>query len=151
MKIKGFTLIEVLVVTAIVAILIKIAIPHIRSYYQMYKYNSYVGQVEYVLKWSRLEAMSRSKNMGICVENNGVSVYDMGYSRSGFCSGTLVRRVDVDSGDNFVQISGTSGMGFDPRGLAIMGGNIQIRNGIRNECVRFNIQTLRGSVRRENC
>lgn len=151
MKTKGFTLIEALIVIGIITILINIAVPYVRKYYEIYKYNDYVSQVEYALRWSKLEAMSRSRNIGICVENNGVSIYDIGRNRSGFCSRTILRRVRVESGDAFVQISGTSGMGFDPRGLAILGGNVQVRNTKTNQCVKFTIQNLRGQIGRGSC
>lgn len=149
MKPKGFTLIELLIVIGILTILISVAVPQIMKYYRIYKYNEYVSQVEYTLKWAKVEAMARGVNLGICVENNSITVYDIGSNRSGYCTGTPLRR--VESKDSFVQITGTSGMGFDPRGLAIMGGNVQVKNTNTGRCTKFIIQTLRGYIRREAC
>lgn len=149
MKPKGFTLIEMLIAVAILSILIMVAVPNISKYYRIYKYNEYVSEVEYALKWTKVEAMARGTNLGICVENNGVTIYDIGPNRSGFCTGTPLRR--VESQDSFVQITGTSGMGFDPRGLGIMGGNVQIRDTNTGRCTKFTIQSLRGSIGRESC
>lgn len=149
MNSKGFTIIEMLIGIGILTILVVVAVPSIVNQYRTYKYNEYVSQVEYTIKWAKVEAMARGVNLGICVENNRVTVYNIGSSRSGFCTGTPLRR--VESKDSFVQITGTSGMGFDPRGLAIMGGNIQVRNTITRRCTRFLIQTLRGYIGRESC
>ncbi|MEM4368313.1 MAG: GspH/FimT family pseudopilin [Candidatus Anstonellales archaeon] len=155
MKPKGFTLIELLIAIGILTILISVAVPQIMKYYRIYKYNEYVSQVEYTLKWAKVEAMARGVNLGICVENNSITVYDIGSNRSGYCSGKELRRVRVESRDSFVQITGTSGIGFDPRGLAIMGGNVQVSIQVKDtstgRCTKFVIQTLRGYIRRESC
>lgn len=149
MNLRGFTIIEMLIAIGTLTILVVVAVPSMVKQYRVYKYNDYVSQVEYTLKWAKVEAMARGVNLGICVENNGVTVYNIGSSRSGFCAGTVLRR--VESKDSFVQITGTSGMGFDPRGLAIMGGNVQVKDTTTGRCVKFVIQSLRGYIGIEQC
>lgn len=148
MNSKGFTLIEMLIAIGILSILAVVAVPSILKQYRTYKYNEYVAQVEYTIKWAKVEAMTRSTNIGICVENNGVTVYDIGSNRSGFCTGTPLRR--VESKDSFVQITGAS-VGFDSRGLGIMNGSVQVRDSNTGRCVKFTIQVLRGYIGREPC
>lgn len=144
-KNSGFTLTEVLIVISIAVIIAIIAIPNIRKYYSIYKSNEKVKEVESALKWARLVAMERTTNIGLCVENNQLKIIDMGTSRSGICTGSILRTI---KGTQDIIISG-SGSAFDPRGLAIFSGSISVNSSVN--CVRFTIQTLRGFIDKQPC
>ncbi|MEM4675799.1 MAG: prepilin-type N-terminal cleavage/methylation domain-containing protein [Nitrososphaerota archaeon] len=146
---RGLTLLEVLIVVLLISILAGVAIPYITRYYRAYRYNEYVLQVESILKWARLIAMERGINVGICVQNNTLTLHNMGTRRSGICSGDVIRRVEVK--DNFVSLSASGGgSAFDPRGLAIFSSTIRVQ-GVDGQCACYTMQPLRGLVRRGVC
>ncbi len=147
---RGLTLLEVLIVILIISILASIAIPAFGRYYRVYKYNEYVLQVESTLKWARLIAMERGINVGICVQNNTLTLHNMGTRRSGICFGDVIRRIEIR--DNFVSLSASGGgSAFDPRGFAIFSSTIRIVRNDTQECACYTLQPLRGFVRRGVC
>jgi len=129
---EGFSLIELLVVIVIISILAAIAIPAIQKFYKIYKYQEYAYSMESLIKWSKLTAMQRSINVGICRQGNKtIKVVNMGAQRSDICSGSDLRIMVIDSKDNFITLAGT-GSAFDPKGFSIINGNICISDGSKN-------------------
>jgi len=119
----GFTLVELVIVIGLVVILMAIAFPSFRVYYKNYKFNDYAYSMEHLIKGSKLTAMERSINVGLCV-NSGtqtLTIINMGESRSNTCTGATLNTFQID--DSFVSLSG-SGSAFDPRGFAIFNGNV---------------------------
>ncbi|WPM32987.1 type II secretion system protein [Hydrogenobacter sp. T-2] len=150
MKAKGFSIVELLVVILIFSILASVSIPHITRYYRAYKYNEQVLQVESTLKWAKLIAMERGINTIICVDNDGIKVYNGGLNRTLNCEGQLIRTI---LRENFVTIQGIgTPVGFDPRGLAIGNGTIRVsRNDGVNACVQYRVRDMSGYIQREAC
>ncbi len=146
MKSKGFNLVELLVVIAILAILLGVASPYLVKFYKTYKFWEVAGEVDYTVKWAKIYAMKQTTNVGLCVVNNELRVYDVGLNRGGpTCSGTLIR--SVRSEISSISIVGSGAM-FDPRGLAIYNGSVCVSDGqsFNMQCISTaGIRTIKGA------
>lgn len=135
---KGFSLVEVLIVVAIITILSAVAIPNIQKFYRIYKYQEYSYSLESAVKWAKLTAMQRSIGVGICrQDNNTIRFINMGSQRSNICSGSDLRVLTINSSDSFMTFSGT-GSAFDPKGFAVSVGNVCISDGNKNLNISIN-------------
>jgi len=142
---KGFTLIEFLIVVAIIVILSTFAIPAWDRFIEVNRFNNDIIGLEYTINRAKITAMSKTTNVGICVDNNRIRVYDVGFERgAGPCSGTILFEF-IPQGKN-TQIKGSGDIIFDPRGLSILvGGNVCVDN---NNFNRYYIICIsRGSTR----
>ncbi|HWR90012.1 MAG TPA: prepilin-type N-terminal cleavage/methylation domain-containing protein, partial [Dissulfurispiraceae bacterium] len=129
---RGFSLIELLVGVALMAIVSATAIPNLYAYYRDFKFDEYASQIEYSVKQAKIYAMERTRNVGVCVNTGGrtVAINDVGTNRgAGPCTGTELRRVVIPE----AHISMTGGsVTLDPRGLAILPGTGN------NVCITYN-------------
>lgn len=147
---KGFSLVELFIVIAILAIGLSIAIPSLIKYYRDYKFNDYASQVEYLVKYGKIYAMEHSTNIGICVNDNSktMSIFNIGPDRyahtcpneSSLCINSnhkapcSINRITIP--ENYISIYGSNNgrvVKIDPRGIAIYpgaGGNICTTNGV---------------------
>ncbi len=124
---RGFSLVEVLIVVAIMAILAGVAVPAMEKFYKIYKFKEYAYSMESLVKTAKLTAMQRSVNVGVCRQgSSSLKIMNMGADRSNMCSGTLLRSLEIE--DNFVSLQG-SGSAFDPRGFTISEGSLCATDG----------------------
>jgi len=146
---KGFTLIEFLIVIGIIVVLSTFAIPAWDRFMEINRFNSDIMAVEYTINRAKITAMSKTTNVGICVDSNDtrILIYDVGFPRGeNPCSGTLLFAT-VPRGVN-TRISSTGSVIFDPRGFDILlGGTVCIYNTELNTFYRIIIS--RGAQRVE--
>jgi len=154
-KCKGFSIIEFFIVIGILAILASIGFPSIKKLYRVYKFNQYAFELENVVKWAKITAMKRSSDVSICLNGNEIRVYDEGPLRNPSCSESentkllkVIKITDTWITANKSIASGKSGLMFDPRGLAIWGGNICISDG--NRYYKVVLQSGRGAIKIES-
>ena len=122
---NGFTLLELILVIAILSIVLSIAIPNAFKYKSIYTFQEYKADLETTVKWAKLKAMENSTNIAVCSNQtlNSITVYNKGTNRDYPCdgNGTLIDTINLDKNIAVVQNGGFS---FDPRGLGIVGGTI---------------------------
>ena len=123
----GFSLLEVFIAIVVIAIAAGIAAPSLAAYYRNYKFNDYAYSMENLIRLSKIMAMERSINVGLCVDGDSktISIIDMETNRSGICTGNILNALQIK--DDFISLSG-SGSAFDPRGFAIYKGNACVSN-----------------------
>ena len=125
---KGISLLEFLLVLSIIVILSTFAVPAWNRFFEINRYNNFIMTVENAINRAKIVAMEKSTNVGVCISDNQILIYDTGYARSTDpCTGTLLFTVTPESGNISISSAGT--IIFDPRGLNIMvGGNVCIHH-----------------------
>jgi type IV fimbrial biogenesis protein FimT len=129
---SGYSLVEIIIVIALIVILTSIAIPFLLKFIKYNKYQNYCNTLELLIKEAKITAIEKSTNIGVCVDNEKtVKIIDMGAKRLRLCDGTPIKIFQIDPGDTFVKFKG-SGAAFDPRGFVIFSGNVCVYNSERN-------------------
>ncbi|GAB6077799.1 pilus assembly FimT family protein [Hydrogenobaculum acidophilum] len=75
---RGFTILEAIVVVGIFLILSAVAIMNFMHFYNIYKFQEYAYRIEYTVKQAKLQAMENSFYVGICANTNQLVVYNIG-------------------------------------------------------------------------
>ena len=73
MKIKGLTLIELMITLAIAGVLIATAAPSMREFIQNNRSATQINELQATLNLARSEAIKRNSNITICRSNDGTS------------------------------------------------------------------------------
>jgi prepilin-type N-terminal cleavage/methylation domain-containing protein len=134
---KGFSLIEALIVVAIVAILAAIAFFAVGNMQQSYTMGEYAAQMNSMVQYAKMYAIQRTTNMGVCADtNNNFKIVNLGPGRGAaaiaLCNATnmtcgspavppcVVQQVTPTQAYMNIQ-SNTAGVVFDPRGMLLSG------------------------------
>jgi len=106
-RVKGITLIELMIVIAIAAILISIAAPNLTASIQNNRMVTQVNELHAALSLARTEAVKRNGDITICSSSNGSSCSDTGAWEDGW-----IVFVDndsdgiVDDGEDILRVHG---------------------------------------------
>ena len=113
-KLRGFTLIEVLVTIAIVAILVRLAAPSFKSMIQSNTMSSNVNSFLADVRYARSEAIKRGGNVVMCRSNspennpacNGSSGASYGWVTGWVIFHDLNKNGAIDSGETVLRVQG---------------------------------------------
>jgi len=144
---KGFTMIELLIVVAIIAVTAAIAIPNIISWIPTMRVNSAARDIVSEMQLARMKAVSERNNYVITFDTstNQYSIYDDG-DNDGAEASELVKTVDVDtlpSGIQFGYIAGKNPSNDDITGSVQFGAT---SSPIRETFIPNGTANLMGSV-----
>ena len=95
-KFSGYTLLEVLVVLAIVAILMAVAAPGLSNFIQNDRLVTQINTLTGHMAYARSEAVKRSQQVAVCVSSNGTSCTGGTNWETGW-----IIYVDEDNGGSF--------------------------------------------------
>jgi type II secretion system protein H len=131
---KGFTLIEMLVVTAVMAVVASIAVPSAVRLVAIYQLSGAVNDVAFEINRAKMQAVSQNTFVRLVVKDGGTLYRQTAPSSSGsWTDATGFVRLPRNT-----SASGT-GPTFGRNGLASSGGVIEVRNGAGAKTVHYNI------------
>jgi len=155
-KQKGFTLIEIMIVVAVLAIIATIAVPGMGNLLQSNKLRGATGQFFADIQFARSESIKQNSNISISVTSNGSTTWCYGLSNNSGCdctitspaaagacaitqSGTKVLKVGQSSEFTGILLTSPTGTSqtvatFDPvRGIATASGSIILQSANNSE------------------
>jgi len=144
---NGFTLIELMVVIAVLAIIATVAVPGMGNFLDSNKLRGATSQLYADLQYARSESIKQNSNISISLSSNGGTSWCYGISTNASCdctvtdpadanactlpqSGTNILKTGYSSDFNGVRIISPSGTNqiiatFDPvRGIATAAGSV---------------------------
>jgi len=141
---KGFTMIELLIVVAIIAVTAAIAIPNIISWIPTMRVNSAARDLVSEMQLARMKAVSERNNYVITFDTstNQYSIYDDNDSNFS-TSNVLVKTVNLPSGIQFGYIAGKNPSNDDITGSVQFGAT---SSPIRETFIPNGTANLMGSV-----
>ena len=141
---KGFTMVELLIVVAIIAVTAAVAIPNIISWIPTIRVNSAARDLVSEMQLARMKAVSERNNYVITFDTstNQYSIYDDNDSNFS-TSNVLVKTVNLPSGIQFGYIAGKNPSNDDITGSVQFGAT---SSPIRETFIPNGTANLMGSV-----
>ena len=105
-NISGFSLLEVIITVAIVAILASIALPSLQDFISSNRIDSVNNRFYMALSYARSEAIKRGSNVTVCVSNAAQTACDA--SLNDYAKGWIIFTGDfpLDPAETILQVSG---------------------------------------------
>lgn len=105
-QMSGFTLLEVIITIAIVAILASMALPSLQDFVSSNRISSVNSRFQMALSYARSEAIKRGTNVSVCVSNTAQTACDT--SLDDYAKGWIVFTGDfpLDPTETILQVSG---------------------------------------------
>jgi len=155
-KNSGFTLIELMIAIAIVAIVAGVTIPGIISWLPNYRLRSAVLELEGNIQWTRLQAIKNNQTWAVlfdpgngfyyvCSDPGGNLIWDGPVSMGGD-GDTVVRAVnlaDYNAGVNITNVSSADFI-FSNRGIAGFNYNVDLTNQNNSTAYQTNVSISGG-------
>jgi prepilin-type N-terminal cleavage/methylation domain len=126
---KGFTMIELIVTLAVLAILVAIAIPTYNGLMPRYRLNGAARQVATDLMKARMQAVKLSTNVTVTFTTTGYTISGGSYSET----------FNIQSQYPGVSIPTTGGPQFHPRGTAASTFTVTLTNSSGSKDIEVNI------------
>ena len=138
-KDSGFTLIELIVIIAIVAVFAGIAVPNFLSYMPKYRLNGAARQVMGDLMAARMKAVKENNRFKVFfLDNHQYKILDDDNNNNTEDSGEWTNTKDIQSEYSDVTFSATANPIFYPRGTAY-GSTITLTNSTGSKYVKVAI------------
>jgi len=138
-KARGFTLMELMIVIAIMAILAAIAAPNYTSFMAQRRLNGAARQIMSDLMHARMQAVNQNNEFKITfVNSHEYQILDDDNSNGSSDSGESVRTKSVQTDYSDVTLSSTANPVFNPRGTA-NGATITLSNSAGSKSVSLAI------------
>ena len=109
---RGFTLIELMIVITVMAVLLAIAVPSFRDATLGSKLSSYANNFVASANLARGEAIKRNAEMKLCVSTNGTSCASGGWEQGWIVFRDINDNGTVDSADTLIQRQSALPAGF---------------------------------------
>jgi type IV fimbrial biogenesis protein FimT len=124
----GFTLIELMVVVALVVIILALAAPSFRDTIARNRLEGVAGELSTDIQYARSESVARNAQVGLFADANCYTVFTVGTTGATSCTAlgtgaTAIKSVNIDTGSAislaFASNNGQAFIQFDPvRGIA---------------------------------
>jgi Tfp pilus assembly protein FimT len=151
---KGFTLVEVLGVSALAGTMIYLSSSLISNSYREMKFNDYAAKIDYFSKYAKINSIKSSTYTALCIKDNVLTIQNLGSASSSTCQfldkKNTIKTLDL-SMDKGVKIISKLANGsdtptsvmYDGRGLATsssLNKTLCITNG--NKYVKYEYQMV---------
>ena len=135
-KQSGFTLIELIIIIAIMSILAGIAIPNFLSYMPKHRLNGAVRQVMGDLMWARMQAVKENNRFRVFfLDDHQYKILDDDNNNNSEDSGELTNIKNIQREYSDVIFSATANPIFYPRGNA-WGSTVTLTNSVGSKYVK---------------
>lgn len=142
---KGFTLVEMLIVIAVMGIMMTIAIPNYQTFMTQRRLNGAAREVMSDLMAARMQAITKNNRFRVIVVDAAqYQILDDANNNNAVDAGEAIQTKNIQTNYHDVTLSKTANPIFNPRGTATLGGTITVTNPRGSKYV---IVALNGRVR----
>lgn len=138
-KQSGFTLVEMMIVIAILAVLVGIAIPNYLAWLPKSRLNGAARQIMGNLMWARMQAVNQNNNFRVFfLDSHNYQILDDDDNNGNINGGEWTQTKDIQQEYSDVTFSATRNPIFYPRGTA-WGATITLSNSAGSVYVKIHL------------
>lgn len=109
MKTQGFTLIEMMVTVAVLAIIVSIAAPSFNSFFDRYRVKRAADTLSSFLINAKSEAIKRNKNVSAVITGSGTT-WCVGMTESSTCNCSTANACQIEGADRVINSTSFNGV-----------------------------------------